>query len=123
MRLPWTDRVEAAERRVVDAEESALRAGEYAEQVAQQAAERTAYLQTELVFVRAENKILIDRIVQLSGQPPIFHPEPKSAMAEPQPQTISALPGPETRVSFADVHRAAKAAIKSGELNLLTRTN
>ena len=69
--------------------------------------------------LRADNKLLLDRIVQLSGQPPIFNPLPTPTVAA-QPQVVSNLPAPETRASISDVHRAAREAIKKGELHILS---
>ncbi len=72
-------------------------------------------LQAELAALRVDNKLLIDRIVQAAGQPPIFNPAPPVA---PPSAVQSNLPGPETRHTMDDVHKAARTAIRSGQLNL-----
>lgn len=84
---------------------------------------RLSIAQNALAEGNAERKLLIDRIAQMSGQPPIFHPAP--AVAAPPAPTLAAsnIPAPETRVSFSDVHRITRKAIKDGELNILARTN
>lgn len=129
MRWPWTARIEAAEQRATAAEFRAIsveellrRADERFDSLTADANRRIGDALTERDDARADNKLLLDRIVQMSGQPPIFHPAPTQATppAVPTPQ-ISTLPAPETRVSFSDVHNAARKAIKNGDLTLLTR--
>lgn len=125
MNLPWTSR-------------SALRAANTAAetaQIAQQQAEirataadarladymevsrlRASIDETERQALREDVKLLLDRIVQLSGQPPIFHPAPAPPLApEPVPSTG---PAPKTRKTFAEVKAEARAAIDKGELSL-----
>lgn len=133
MRWPWTSRVEAAER-------SALRAESQVElfkgivdncetacaNSVVAANDRVADLHSQLFDSRAEVKLLLDRIVQMSGQPPIFHPaSAPPAPAAPSPEQLSSIPAPETRVSFDDIHRRTRAAIADGSLNILNqpRTN
>jgi hypothetical protein len=126
MRWPWTARVEAAEKRAEDFKATVARLELEAERrdvAADGRTEQIAELRNQLAESKADNKILIDRIVQMSGQPPIFHPAPIQATPpapSPQPQ-VSTMPGPETRVSFADVHRETRKAIKNGDIGLLTR--
>lgn len=133
MRWPWTSRVEAAERsatlsehRSQIAEAAELRASERLDSFMADANQRVADAQAERDAARAEVKLLLDRIVQMSGQPPIFHPAPiPAAPTAPSPEQLSSIPAPETRVSFDDIHRRTRAAIADGSLNILNqpRTN
>lgn len=86
---------------------------------------RVRSAQTDTAAARAESKLLIDRIVQMSGQPPIFNSAPSVAppttTVQPGASTSgSDIPAPETRTTFADVHRQARKAIKDGTIHTLT---
>jgi hypothetical protein len=101
-------------------------ANAYSERVAARAdrAERRAadseqactLMAVELQVVKAENKLLLDRILVMAGQPPVFHPAPAPPAS---PEVVpSTLPAPETRVGFDQVHQKARKAIATGTLNL-----
>jgi hypothetical protein len=66
----------------------------------------------------ADNKLLLDRIVQLAGQPPIFHPLPIVAAPEPRTaQESSAIPAPAIRRSPDEIKRMARTAIERGDFD------
>jgi hypothetical protein len=124
MDLPWVSRslLESANVRAAIAAQRAQVAEERLAAYVDDTDRRAAIAQRELAEVREEVKLLLDRIVQMSGQPPIFHPAPPEPTPAPSP-AASNLPAPETRVSFGDVHKATRKAIKDGELNILKRPN
>jgi hypothetical protein len=119
MQLPWTTRkyLDLAIARALHAEANSLLAEQRLSDYIEQSARRSNIEESERKALADENKLLIDRIVQMSGQPPIFHPAPITT-PQPPPEP-SSLPAPETRVSFADVHRETRQAIKEGKLNLM----
>jgi hypothetical protein len=89
----------------------------------EQATDHARRLEAELAEEKRENKLLLDRIVQMSGQPALFE---KTAPVTPQAPTqpASTLPGPAARVSFDDVHSAARTALKDGTFSISKgRTN
>ncbi len=118
MILPWVSRhtLEAASERALKAE-SALEVHKALSAAAIERANLAVDLAlNQVAEVKGDNKLLIDRIVQMSGQPAIFHPAPVlPAAPEAAP---SRIPGPKTRKSFDDVHEAAREAIRTGKLNL-----
>jgi hypothetical protein len=75
-------------------------------------------LRAQLEQASAERRLLLDRIVQMSGQPALFTQAPA-----PPVVLENGLPGPPARVSFDDVHKAARAAIKDGRIKLRGRGN
>lgn len=129
MRWPWTSRetLEAANEFALALKDRALKAEAQAILLETREANRTEahdqairIMQHQLDAAREDNKLLIDRIAQMSGQPPIFYPLPVNPiLAQPEPQT-SKIAAPETRASFADVKRAARKAIDKGDLNILS---
>ena len=76
-------------------------------------------LERQNIELRADNKLLLDRIVQMSGQPPIFHPVPivPPTPAEAKAAESSALPAPTIRRSPDDVKRMAREAISRGDFD------
>jgi hypothetical protein len=85
--------------------------------------DHAARLEAELAEEKLENRILLDRIVQMSGQPALFEKAaPAPIPAAPAPPA-STLPGPAARPGFDDVHRAAREAIKDGTFSLKGRPN
>lgn len=85
--------------------------------------QRVADAQAERDEAQKECKILIDRILSMSGQDPIFHPVPVSATPAPVLVPVPSTGGiaaPETRVSFNDVHRKCRKAIANGDIGLLS---
>lgn len=114
MNLPWVSR-KTLEAHTLQAE-SALEVHKVLSAAALERANLAVDLaQNELAEAKADNKLLIDRVLQTVGQPPLFHPQ---AIA-PQLQPVSDLPGPATRTSFDDVHKAYHEARRSGTLNLM----
>lgn len=88
----------------------------------EQATDYATRLATELAEEKRENKLLLDRIIQLSGQPALFEKTAPVAPQAPTPPT-STLPGPAARVSFDDVHNAARTALKDGTFTSKGRAN
>ena len=82
------------------------------------------HLQTraELETSNTERRLLLDRIVQLSGQPALFEKAAPVPAAPPAPPA-STLPGPAARVGFDDVHQAARTALKDGTFSSKGRPN
>lgn len=129
MRWCWTNRalLEASNDMALALKDRVLKAEAQAILLETREANRTVahdqairIMQNQLDAARDDNKLLIDRIAQMSGQPPIFHPLPAAPMtASPEPK-VSTMPGPQTRVSFADVHRRARQDIADGKINILT---
>ena len=78
---------------------------------------RITDLTARLNALDAERKTLLDRIVQMSGQPPLFTaPAPVTVAGAPPPDT-SSIPGPRARANFDDVHEFARQAIRNKTLN------
>ncbi len=76
-------------------------------------------LRRQLDGSEAERRMLLDRVLELSGQPGLFHkPAPQPVQAQP-----SSLPAPPTRVSFDDVHAAAQQALRDKTFNRFKRAN
>jgi hypothetical protein len=114
MNMPWVSRklFEAQTDRAVRAEVGERLAEERKAKQTEDFNQRLAIAQGALAEANAERKLLIDRIVEMSGQPAIFHPAPIVQ------QVPSSSPAPAARVSFDDVHKKAREAIRSGKLNL-----
>ena len=76
----------------------------------------------ELERSEAERKLLVDRIVQLSGQPAIYQ---KQDTAEARDKVAESAPPPpaDRRVGFDDVHKALRQAIKDGTYATRGRIN
>lgn len=115
---PWVTRkqLEAAESRLRWTEEQLRRKEMEAIQMHILAGERAA----DALSAREETKLYIDRIVQMSGQPPIFHPLPMPLGAAETPKSEPEGPGiagPATRLSFDDVHKKARQAIRNGDMD------
>jgi hypothetical protein len=93
-----------------------------AEKRYERATDYATRLAAELAEEKRENRLLLDRIVQMSGQPALFE---KTAPVAPQAPTqpASTLPGPAARVSFDDVHNAARTALKDGTFSSKGRAN
>jgi hypothetical protein len=81
---------------------------------------RDSIAENERQALREEVKLLLDRIVQMSGQPPIFHPPSIPPTPEPAESRVRA---PEVRETFDDVHQAARKAIREGKMHPLSGAN
>lgn len=89
------------------------------------------HLQTraELEASNTERRLLLDRIVQLSGQPALFERQgtgirDQASVSKPEePKPANTLPGPAARVGFDEVHQAARTALKDGTFSLKGRSN
>lgn len=92
------------------------------EQQIQQGNLRCAELEKQLAEYKAERQKLLDRILVLSGQKPLYEPlpEPVPAAAAPEviPPDTSKMPAPEPRLTLRTVHTATQAAIKDGTFDL-----
>ena len=73
---------------------------------------------------REERRKLLDRMLQMAGQPPIYEPAPAPAppvTVEPPPgrggstAEREGVPAPERRVRIDDVHQWARAQMRNGE--------
>jgi hypothetical protein len=118
-RLTAEGMYQAAERLRVDAGQR-LGASEVARQQQFEAHEREiADLRMRLSEAESERKTLMDRIVQLSGQPAIYQ---RPAVAEPAAAAASQLT-PRTRTTFEDVHSAVRDAMKDGTFDYQRRPN
>ena len=78
MTWPWVSRalLNAADDRALRAEAQLILTESKLAAQAEAFAQAQRILQNQYDAEHADNKILLDRIVQLSGQPPIFHPLP-----------------------------------------------
>jgi hypothetical protein len=117
---PWTSRalLDAANDRALKAEAQCILLETRVAFQSDNHAQSQRILQNQLDAEKSDNKLLLDRIVQLAGQPPIFHPLPAPTLVPAEPKVVSTMPGPETRVSFADVHRAARKDIADGKIGM-----
>ena len=115
MLTPWVSRklLDAATDRAIRAEVDARQATERLAEYRVEANKLLQLAQNEIQSLRVDQKLLIDRVVQLSGQPAIYAPAP-----EPKPSAPSNIAAPEERVTFATVHKKAREAIATGKLNL-----
>lgn len=114
MNWPWVSRkaLEALEKRA-DWAEAQLRVAE--ERLAK---EREASAQVmALVEERAESERqkLFDRIVEMAGQAPIYAKPMEPQAPAPAPSNAPAVP---QRVTFDDVHAAARRAMANGSFSL-----
>lgn len=123
----WVSKAEyeAVKAQQAGAEESGRRHAAAASTMIDQAVEYATQLSKELAEAKRENRLLIDRIVQMSGQPALFDKTPPAPPPQPAPAPVpvSTLPGPAARASFDDVHNAARAAIKDGSFGMKGRVN
>lgn len=111
MRWPWVSR------EIVDELKASLTAAENLRQF-----DRAALVSSEKLRIaaeeraaqcEAERKLLLDRIVQMTGQPALYE------KAAPQPAVVGAesaqeAPTPTKLVTFDDVHSAARRALANG---------
>jgi hypothetical protein len=107
------------QRHLAEAQESQRQLSELLHQAAEQC--RTLQVQLgetikELEKCDAERRLLLDRALQLGGQPPLYA-KPEPVIPRPADPT-STLPPPPVRASFDDVHKAARQAIKDGTYKL-----
>lgn len=68
-----------------------------------------------LAAADAERKLLLDRVVQMSGQPPLYAEQ----VSVPNEQVPANQPAPKARVTFEDIHGAFREAELSGKLTLV----
>lgn len=110
--MSWFSRsqVEAAEARALAAEQQ-VRALEQRLQLVSSAHE------AQLAAERKEQQRLIDRILELSGQPPLYEKPQIHLVATPQQKTDD-LPEVQPTVRIDDVHKAARDAMRNGTFNL-----
>ena len=119
MKWPWVSqaRLDAAESRVQWTEQQ-LRAAE------ERLAEAQAAADEQLDAAEAERQKLLDRILQLSGQPALYAPAPPQS-AEPRAQSTdkaadkgSVLPPARRLVDVSDIHAAFREAASKDEVQL-----
>lgn len=103
-------RLEAAEARALAAEQQ-VRALEQRLQLVSSAHE------AQLAAERKEQQRLIDRILELSGQPPLYEKQIHLVATPPQQKTDD-LPEVQPTVRIDDVHKAARDAMRNGTFNL-----
>lgn len=98
-----------------------LAASEVARQQQFEAHEREVKdLRDRVTALEAERKALVDRIVQLSGQPALYEKQ----VAIPSPENATDQLSPRTVTTFSDVHAAVREAMKSNTFDVLKgRTN
>jgi hypothetical protein len=128
MSLPWTSRAElyTANARAAAAENLRLEAnvGLAQSETARQREHdhyeaRIIDLTERLADSEAERKILLDRIVQMSGQPALYH-QPEAAPANPAAASATNnIPGPARKISFDEVHAVTRKALKNGTYSIL----
>lgn len=122
MKWPWVSvsKLEAAVARATGAQyeyEKALALwSEQAEGFQRLCAE---YVQS-IAALEHERKQLTDRILQLSGQPALYE---KPAVVVSTEQPAQDLPAVPRRVSFDDVHAAARKAMQNGSFTLKGKAN
>jgi hypothetical protein len=107
--------------------EAAIARGEWAERELRKSEDRVLELardlkaqaetfQAQIEAKSKENHLLLDRIVQMTGQPPIYEKP-----APVQPQTESNVPDVPVRHTFDSVHEAARKAIADGTFQMPKR--
>jgi hypothetical protein len=69
---------------------------------------------------KQERKLLMDRIVQMTGQPALYA-QPQAIT--PAPELKANYPAAESRASFDDVHKALRQAMKDGTYAMKGRGN
>lgn len=124
MRLSWVSRrkLEAAETRVRLAE-AAQRAAEDHEAIRVSSAEsRVRHFEEKLAAGEAERKLLLDRIVQLSGQPALYERQPPVAsgqlsVAKPD-GAADAGAGEPKRVTIEELRAEFHKAAAKGQVNV-----
>jgi Cdc6-like AAA superfamily ATPase len=73
-------------------------------------------VEQRLAESEAERKVLLDRILELSGQQALFQ---RQSPADGGQQAVqNELPGPPTQVGFDHVHAVARQALKDGTFRL-----
>lgn len=71
-------------------------------------------LRDRVTALEAERKALVDRIVQLSGQPALY----EKPVPVPSPEIVADQLAPRTVTTFSDVHAAVRKAIKDNTFNI-----
>ena len=113
----WRSELEAAQAALARMRQELDGARAWSEQISKASREREESLEKILAETadRAdqERKVLLDRIVELSGQPALYR-KPAETAAAPGGE----LPRVPSRVGFDDVHQAVKAAMRDGTFNI-----
>lgn len=74
-------------------------------------------LEERVAGLESERKVLLDRIVEMSGQRPIYERQPAASREEPA-EKPGDLPAPKRQVTFDDIHETARRAIADGSFSL-----
>lgn len=116
MRWPfcWRAELVASEARVAWTEKQLAAAEDLLDREREQYALALKDAAERLEAARAENHKLFDRIVEMTGQPPIYEKPSPMALV---PSTVEA-PAPPTRLTFDDVHKAAQSAMARGDFRV-----
>lgn len=135
MKNPWVGRAElqaaenlrlAAQQMLAQSEVARVKAEDAARDKYDALKELLLITRGELDRSEAERKLLLDRIVQLSGQPAIYQKRDTAEARDQRTEKNEAAEKPpiaERRVGFDDVHKAARQAIKDGTYALKGRVN
>ena len=121
MRWPWVCR-STMEQAIAREREVQLELAEAAAREVTAAGARAALAEANartaeawLAESKAERRTLVDRIVQLSGQPPLYEKAPAPVAQAPAADNA---PPVRTQVKIDDVHAAARAAIADGTFDI-----
>lgn len=133
MKNPWVGRAElqaaenlrlAAQQMLAQSEVARVKAEDAARDKYDALKELLLITRGELDRSEAERKLLLDRIVQLSGQPAIYQKRDTAEVRDREQGKPTAVPPmPARRASFDDVHQAAREAIKDGTFGLSGKAN
>ena len=117
MRLPFVSRARFVEVEAMSRGQENLRQFDQAALVASEKLRVAA--EERLAVAEAERRVLLDRIVELSGQPPIYaaapHPGPVGAV---EPKGDDGPPPMKERILFDDVHAAIRQAMADGTFSI-----
>lgn len=100
------------------AEARALAAEQQVRALEQRLAAQALEASTQLREAEKDRQRLLDRILELSGQPPLYEKPQIHLVAAPPEQKTDDLPEVQPTVRIDDVHKAARDAMRNGTFNL-----
>ncbi|HUD75133.1 MAG TPA: hypothetical protein VMQ76_08680 [Terracidiphilus sp.] len=131
MRFPWVSRAEfeaaehlrlAAQQMLAQSEVARIKAEDAAREKYEAVFGLWRKTQEQLEVSNAERKLLLDRIVQMSGQPALYE-KPTAEAKNRESGEQQEMPSPRSRVGFDDVHEALRAAVKNGTYGIRGKVN
>jgi hypothetical protein len=128
MRWPWVSRatLEACEARLKWTEDQLRPTEDERRHVEAQLTGclvREAQLNLRLEAAENDRRLLLDRIVQMTGQPPIYEKPGPVLLVQPEPKPVpesADTPEAVRQVTFDDVHRDARRAMANGTFTMPT---